>query len=98
MAPDVLLKIEVVYATPAEQAIVELSVPPGTTAAQAVERSGLAQRFPGIGPAAKLGVFGRVVAPDAPVSDGDRVEIYRPLVADPKQARVERATGTSPKR
>ena len=98
MAPEALLRIEVVYATPAAQAVVELSVPRGTSAAQAVERSGLARRFPEIGAAAKLGVFGRVVPPESPLSDGDRVEIYRPLVADPKQARVTRATGNLPKR
>ena len=91
------MKIEVVFATAGEQTIVELDVPEGTSAAEAVERSGLAQRFPEVS-RAKLGVFGGVVAPDALLSEGDRVEIYRPLVADPKQARVRRAADKPTKR
>ena len=93
MAAETLLDIEVVYALPDEQALVALSVPRGTTAGEAVERSGLAARFPEIAVGAKLGVFGKVVAPDTPLASGDRVEIYRPLLADPKQARRGRAGG-----
>ena len=93
MAAEPLLEIEVVYARPEEQAVVALSVPAGTTAAEAARRSGLTERFPEIAAGAKLGVFGKVVAPDTPLAAGDRVEIYRPLVADPKQARRGRAGG-----
>jgi putative ubiquitin-RnfH superfamily antitoxin RatB of RatAB toxin-antitoxin module len=92
MAVEALLRIEVVYALPGEQVVIALSVPEGTTAAEALERSGLAERFPETA-ASPIGVFGRVVAPDTALSDGDRVEIYRPLVADPKQARRRRAAG-----
>ena len=91
MAAEALLAVEVVYATPLAQTVVTLRVPAGTTVAEAFERSGLPRRFPEIGPAAKLGVFGRLVDPNTFVCDGDRVEIYRPLVADPKQARRRRA-------
>jgi hypothetical protein len=67
-------------------------MPEGTTARQAVERSGILQRFPEIDlDQVNLGIFGQVVSPDAGLRDGDRVEIYRPLIAEPKQARRERA-------
>ena len=86
------LRIEVTYALREEQVLLELEVTDGTTARQAIERSGILQRFPEIDLArAGLGIFGRVVAPDTPLRDGDRVEIYRPLIADPKQGRRERA-------
>ena len=80
------------YALREEQVLLELEVTDGTTARQAIERSGILQRFPEIDLArAGLGIFGRVVAPDTPLRDGDRVEIYRPLIADPKLARRTRA-------
>ena len=86
------IHIEVVYALRDEQALVALEVPEGTTVGEAVERSGLAARFPEIDPIRmKLGIFGRVTAADTPLFDGDRVEIYRPLLADPKDARRARA-------
>ena len=87
-----LLRIEVAYALREEQVLLELEMAEGTTARQAVERSGILQRFPEIDLArAGLGIFGRVVSPDTPLRDGDRVEIYRPLIANPRQARRERA-------
>ncbi len=90
-----LLHIEVVYALPEEQVLVSLEVEEGTTAAQAVERSGIAQKLPDREvAAAPIGIFGRVVAPGAPLRDGDRIEIYRPLQADPKHARRTRARRT----
>ena len=86
------LRIAVTYALREEQVLLELEVTDGTTARQAIERSGILQRFPEIDLArAGLGIFGRVVAPDTPLRDGDRIEIYRPLIADPKQARRTRA-------
>jgi putative ubiquitin-RnfH superfamily antitoxin RatB of RatAB toxin-antitoxin module len=86
------MRIEVVYAGPAGQALVELEVPPGTTVAQAVRASGFAERFPGIDPALPaVGVFGERVSPERVLEDGERVEIYRPLVADPKEARKKKA-------
>ena len=89
---DSPITIEVVYALPDEQALVTLTVPSGTTAAQAVAQSGLAERYPDIDPATHgVGIFGRRVEPATPLSDGDRVEIYRPLQIDPKAQRRERA-------
>jgi uncharacterized protein len=93
MAGDGLVAIEVVYARPEEQVVIALNVPVGTTAGEAVERSGLATRFAEIGGEKKLGVFGKAVAADTPLAAGDRVEIYRPLEADPKQARRRKAGG-----
>ncbi len=85
------LEIEVVYALADEQDVVALTVGPGTTAREAVELSGLVQRHQRIDTGSmRIGIFGRVVALDAVLRDGDRVEIYRPLVADPKQARRRR--------
>lgn len=89
---DPLIDIEVAYATPQRQAVVRLCLPPGSTLRQAVERSGLAGEFPEISlETCKLGVFGRPRKADDLLQPGDRVEIYRPLIADPKQARRARA-------
>ncbi len=79
MAPE-CLAIEVVYALADEQDVVALAVAPGTTACEAVGLSGLAQRHKQIDPGSmEVGIFGRVVASDAVLRNGDRVEIYRPL-------------------
>jgi putative ubiquitin-RnfH superfamily antitoxin RatB of RatAB toxin-antitoxin module len=94
MAAEGRLAIEIVYARPQEQVVIALDVPAGTTAGEAVERSGLAARFPEVAGDLKLGIFGSAVTPDTPLSGGDRVEIYRPLTADPKQARRGRAGGS----
>ncbi|MDF1767065.1 MAG: RnfH family protein [Gammaproteobacteria bacterium] len=91
--------IEVVYASPSEQKLLELSVPRGTTAAQAVELSGIVQLFPEIESAPlDLGIFslpldgkGRPLPHEYVVEEDDRVEIYRPLTIDPMQARLARA-------
>lgn len=86
------LRIEVAYAQPSQAFVVALDVAPGTTAAQAVRASGLADRHPEIDPqTSALGIFGHRVAPDARLKDGDRVEVYRPLRLDPKARRRERA-------
>lgn len=87
-----MLNIEVVYAKPDEQTSVRLSLPPGTTAEQAVQRSGLLTLYPEIDPMnLKLGVFGVACQFETVLKDGDRVEIYRPLLNDPKTARRQRA-------
>ncbi len=87
-----MLRIEIVYALAGEQVLVSMEVREGTTAWQAVERSGILQRFPEIDPVhTPVGIFGRVTAPDTRLNDGDRVEIYRPLLADPKEGRRKRA-------
>jgi uncharacterized protein len=86
------LKVEVVYALPAEQVLIELQVKEGTTVGQAIALSGIQERFPDLRVSRGLvGIFGRPVELDALLCDGDRVEIYRPLLANPKQARRERA-------
>lgn len=86
------LPVEVVYATRERQKLVALEVEPGCTVAAAIDRSGLAEEFPDlvVDPAA-VGIFGRKVPLDHVLQAGDRVEIYRPLIADPKEARRERA-------
>ena len=87
-----LLGIEVAYATPQRQALVAIEVAPGCTLRQAIERSGILAQFPEISlERCKVGVFGRLRQLDDTVEAGDRVEIYRPLTADPKQARRLRA-------
>jgi putative ubiquitin-RnfH superfamily antitoxin RatB of RatAB toxin-antitoxin module len=97
MADDERVLIEVVYARAEEQVSVALEVPAGTSVAEALERSGLRSRYPEIADETPLGIFGKVVAPDTAVAAGDRVEFYRPLLADPKQARRRRAGVKSPR-
>jgi putative ubiquitin-RnfH superfamily antitoxin RatB of RatAB toxin-antitoxin module len=92
MAESDFIDIEVAYAEPDRQVIVALHVPAGISACEAVQRSGLLERFPGIDSRKLIiGVFGNPVSPRAPLGDGDRVEIYRPLQVDPKEARRLRA-------
>lgn len=81
------IAIEVVYAERDRQTLLALRVPAGTTAAQAVELSGIRARHAGIPPEAALGVHGRVVATGHVLAAGDRVELYRPLPADPRDTR-----------
>jgi putative ubiquitin-RnfH superfamily antitoxin RatB of RatAB toxin-antitoxin module len=92
MGDEPEIRVEVVYALPDRQRLVELEVPRGCTVREAVERSGLQHEFPEIGPEDNaLGIFGRRCAPDQRLRDGDRVEIYRPLKADPKEVRRQLA-------
>lgn len=91
--------VEVAYALPHKQLILPLEVDPGTTASQAVAHSGIHTQFPGEDITnARLGLFGQAFGTKglAPAEEyvlqaGDRVEIYRPLIADPKEARRKRA-------
>lgn len=88
------IAIEVAYAQPHKQKIVKLTVAAGTTVREAALLANLADEFPELDAEnAKLGVFGKtVVQPESElVQEGDRVEIYRPLIIDPKQARLNRA-------
>lgn len=87
------MKIEVVYALPERQELVTLDLLEGATVQQAIEASGLLQKYPDleIGGRNKLGVFGKLVKTDASLRDRDRVEIYRPLIADPKEVRRQKA-------
>lgn len=87
-----MLRVEVVYALRDRQALLAVDMEEGGTVGQAIQRSGILGQFPEIDLArAKVGIFGRAVSLDAPLRDGDRVEIYRPLIADPKNARREKA-------
>ena len=79
------MKIQVVYAIPQRQAVVNVELAEGGTVQQALARSGLLARFPDIDlTKQKVGIFGKVAALDAVVEDGARIEIYRPITADPK--------------
>lgn len=84
--------VEVAYALPKEQLIVPISVSEGTTAEQAIKASGILAKFPEIDLAVnKIGIFGKLTKLDMPLRHLDRVEIYRPLIADPKEVRKQRA-------
>lgn len=86
------IQIEVAYARPERQEIVELKLPAGSSVQQAVEASGLLQRYPEIELAkAKVGIYGKLARLDTALRDKDRVEVYRPLIADPKEVRKQRA-------
>lgn len=92
MSGKTRLRIEIVYALREEQVLLTLEVEEGTTVREAIERSGIVTRFPEINVGrARVGIFGRPARLDTQVKEGDRVEIYRPLIADPKDARRERA-------
>jgi uncharacterized protein len=84
------MTVEVIYALPQRQERVSLQLPPGSTALDAVRASGLLRLVPQ-GELGRVGVWGRLVTPETQLRDGDRVEIYRPLLADPKEIRRKRA-------
>lgn len=89
------INVEVAYALPQGQTLIALQVVAGSTALQAVVASGVLTKHTELDPASlKLGIFSRAVRPDVILRDKDRVEIYRPLLADPKQARRNRAEET----
>ena len=87
------IQVEVVYALPQRQEVIPVTLPEGATVRQAVEASGLLHKYPDIelDGANKLGVFAKLTKVDAVLRDRDRVEIYRPLIADPKAVRKKRA-------
>ena len=90
------MKVEVAYAEPARQVILSLDLPDGSTAKDAIHRSGILGQFPSISlESAAIGIFSKPCKPDHVLRDGDRVEIYRPLIADPKEARRDRAAKSS---
>lgn len=89
---DAGLRIEVVYALKERQKVIVLEVFPGTTAREAAVMSGLDEFFSTLAvDTVPLGVYGERVDDDYVVADGDRVELYRPLVLDPMEARRQRA-------
>ncbi len=91
MAPrGVELRIEVVYALPGADDVVTVCLPAPATVRDALAASRLAERHPGID-LTRLGIHGKAAKADTCLSDGDRVEIYRRLALDPKEARRRRA-------
>ncbi|MCR4304178.1 MAG: RnfH family protein [Gallionella sp.] len=86
------IRVEVVYALPNEQILFTRQVPEGTTVADAIKFSGVLDKHPEIDLAVnKLGIFGKLTRADAVLRDRDRIEIYRPLIADPMELRRKRA-------
>lgn len=87
-----LLNVEVAYALPERQTVLCIRVAPGTSVLAAIEQSGIVQKHPEIDLSVnKFGIYSRPVKGSEPVQDGDRIEIYRPLIADPKEMRKKRA-------
>ncbi|MDD5384884.1 MAG: RnfH family protein [Gallionella sp.] len=85
------ISIEVVYALPHEQTLFKVSVPEGATAVEAIELCGILGKHPEIDlNTNKLGIFGKLTKADSVLRDKDRIEIYRPLIADPKEVRRKR--------
>lgn len=86
------IRVEVAYARPDQQFLVPVRLPASSTVEEAIRHSGVLQRFPEIDLTRnKVGVWSKLTKLDAPLRDGDRVEIYRPLIADPKEVRRKRA-------
>lgn len=86
------INVEVAYAEPEKQVIRPVTVAADTLIADAIEKSGILHDFPQIKlEDAKVGIFGKIASLKAKLSDGDRIEIYRPLIADPKEVRRRRA-------
>jgi putative ubiquitin-RnfH superfamily antitoxin RatB of RatAB toxin-antitoxin module len=86
------MKFEVAFGKLNEQALLTVESDEPLTAKQAIEASGILEHFPEIDlNTNKIGIFGKVAKLDATLTEGDRVEIYRPLIADPKEARKKRA-------
>lgn len=96
---EALVFVEVAYALPDRQVIIKVQVTQGSTALEAVKQSGITQQFPGIDPnTADMGIFSKnldgkmlPLPGEYVLKAGDRVEIYRPLLADPKVTRLQRA-------
>ena len=90
--PDDKTFIEIAYATPHKQIILEMEVDPATSPREAVMLSDIDEHFPEIDKQnCDIGIFGKPVKPDHVLENGDRIEIYRPLIADPKEVRKARA-------
>lgn len=90
-----LIPVEVAYATPEKQHLLKLDVPANCDAGEAIRRSGICQLCPDIDlDKARVGIWNKLASLGAPLQARDRVEIYRPLKADPKEARRRRARET----
>jgi uncharacterized protein len=89
---DAPLAIEIAYAEPHSGIVKEFQLPPGSCVADALRLAALDPDFAGIDlKNSAIGIFGRLARRDQPLRPGDRIEIYRPLAADPKEARRARA-------
>ena len=87
-----LIRVEVAYARPDEQVIIPLELEQGATVADAIRQSKIGDRYPEINlDSNKVGIFGKLARLDSVLKAKDRVEIYRPLIADPKEMRKKRA-------
>jgi hypothetical protein len=92
MSAEQAWRVEVAYATPVCQEVIEVSVRPGVTVEEAIRASGMLAKFPEIDlTRQRVGIFGVIAHLQDAVHDGDRVEIYRSLLADPKEVRRRRA-------
>lgn len=90
------MRVEVAYARPERQWLIALDVPEGCSVKEAIERSKIREQVPDIVISERcVGVFYRPCSLDQTLLEGDRVEIYRPLLADPKENRRRRAAGTA---
>ena len=86
------ISVEVTYALPQKQEVLSLKIRSGALVSEAIERSGILRDFPEIDlGSAKVGIYGKQVKLDVVLRDKDRIEIYRPLIADPKEIRKKRA-------
>ena len=87
-----MLNVEVCYALPDKQLLIPVKLPVGATLQQALEASGLLEKYQDIDlKKNKFGIFSKLSKLDSVLRDSDRVEIYRPLIADPKEVRKQRA-------
>jgi putative ubiquitin-RnfH superfamily antitoxin RatB of RatAB toxin-antitoxin module len=91
------LRVEVVFALPDRQYVLPVELPAGATAIEAVRSSGLAQQI-ALPEPLELSIFGRPCPHDSALADGDRVEVLRPLVCDPKESRRRRAAHAAARR
>jgi putative ubiquitin-RnfH superfamily antitoxin RatB of RatAB toxin-antitoxin module len=92
MSSNETINVEVAYALPDRQLIIPVNVDAGTTIGAAIVQSGIMIEFPELDVEfSKVGIFGKVATMQTVLHDGDRVEIYRPLIADPKEVRRKRA-------
>ena len=89
--------VEIVLASPERQVLLALDIDAGATVADVIARSGIGSRFPGLDlDEMPVGIWGRPVSRDSLVGQGDRVEVYRPLEIDPREARRQRARAGQP--
>ena len=87
------IMVEVAYALPNQQLIIPISIPPEANVEAAIRASGILEKFPEIDlNTNQIGIFSKLSKLDSPLRNLDRIEIYRSLIADPKEARKQRAT------